>query len=534
MKRLFLSAALLAGLLSANASDIIPTPVSEKAGVGGFIFNSTENVEIPVFANDSVGRAFYSILGELQNGAGCKFTAGKTGRIALRTNSMLKGEDYKLRVTSDSIVIEAARPVGFFYGLQSLRQLLPVNSTRPAMIEAIEVTDSPRFGWRGFLLDESRHFFGKESVKRVIDMMALYKMNRFHWHLTDDQGWRVEIKKYPKLTTVGAERVGMHLGWENRQTADSYRYGPYFYTQKDIKEIVDYARDRFIEVIPEIDMPGHMQAAVTAYPELLACNKKEKHEVWNQAGVSRDVLNVAQDGVVNFAADVIGEISALFPFGYMHLGGDECPIDKWKETPECVKRLAAIGSDNYQDLQYDFYNRVISQHKAKGGKEKFIFWNEVLHGNTSLIGEKNEDITIMSWVDWEKDGKEAARRGMQTIMTPIKPFYINRKQSKNADEPYGAGTGTETLRAVYSYEPYENVPDSLQKQYVGVQANFWTEWVEGESQLQYLMLPRLAAVAERGWSAAKPRDFDTFLIKMKGWHAPYYKSKSWNHGDLTD
>lgn len=523
--------AVCAASMSAAASNIIPAPTTEKAVEGVFCFAKTENVAIPTYAGDSVAALFRTLKPELQAGAGAVLKASNSGRIALKVNPALPAEGYSLRVTADSIVVAAARPAGFFHALESLKQLLPVASKTPAHIDGVEIYDEPRFPWRGFMLDESRHFFGKESVKRVIDMMALYKMNRFHWHLTDDQGWRVEIKKYPKLTTVGARRGSMHLGWGNNQTADSCAYGPYFYTTDDIRDVVEYAKARFIEVIPEIDMPGHMQAAVAAYPQL-ACNPKDSHEVWDQAGVSTDVLNVAKPETVEFAAAVIEELAPLFPFGYLHLGGDECPTDMWKKTPECAKQLAKIGSDNYQDLQYDFYNRVTRKLADKGITPRLIFWNEVLHGNTSLIGKNNDDITIMSWVNPEKDGIEAASRGMQTIMTPIIPYYINRRQSKDPAEPQGAGSGTETLSAVYAYEPLTNVPEAIANRYHGVQANFWTEWVEGESQLQYLMLPRLAAVAERAWSPRTTRDYDSFATRLDSWHSPYYRSRAWNHGRM--
>lgn len=533
MKRsLLLCAAAISGL-SAIAGNVVPAPASEKPGDGVFAFAKTEKVNIPSFEGDSVSKAFKVMLPELKRATGSKLEAASDGRIALRVNPSLQAEAYNLRVTNDSIILTAARPAGFFYGLQTLRQLLPINSTRPSFVEAVEIQDQPRFGWRGFMLDEGRHFFGKEAVKRVIDMMALYKMNRFHWHLTEDQGWRVEIKAYPLLTSIGATRDSMHLGWGNNQTADGYSYGPYFYTQKDIKDVVDYAKERFIEIVPEIDMPGHMQAAVAAYPKLLACDPKNPHEVWNQAGVSTDVLNVAKPEVIKFASTVLDEITDLFPFGYIHLGGDECPTNKWKETPECGKLLAKLGSENYQDLQYDFYNKLLKHLQSKGKNHKLMCWNEVLEGNTSLIGKDNKDMVIMSWVNWEKAAQDAVSRGMYTIMTPIIPYYINRKQSKMYDEPFNAGAGTETLRAAYAYEPLAQAPADKKHLYMGVQANFWTEWVESESVLQYLMLPRLAAVAERGWSPEKTKDYDNFATRLANWHTPYYNMQGWNYGRLS-
>lgn len=525
---MFAVAAATAMTVSA-APNIVPAPKTLKAGSGFFTFKGTEKVNVTDWAGDSVASAFAVMRPELQKASGAKLEAGKDGRIVLRVNPKLGEEAYGLNVTPDSLIITASRPVGFFYGLQTLRQLMPVVAERPTAIEAVAIEDEPRFGWRGFMLDEGRHFFGKEAVKRVIDMMALYKMNRFHWHLTEDQGWRLEVKGYPKLTTDAATRKGMHLGWGNNQTADEYTYGPYFYTQQDIRDVVDYAKKRYIEILPEIDMPGHMQAVVAAYPQF-ACDPESQHEVWNQAGVSYDVLNVANPKVVKFASDVLDQVTDLFPFGYIHLGGDECPVDKWKENKQCQKRLQEIGSEDYRDLQHDFYGKLIANLKAKGKNHKLIFWNEVLHGNTNLIGKDNKDIVIMSWVDWEKAGRDAVDRGMNTIMTPIIPYYINRKQYASPTEPYGAGSGTETLRAVYAYEPYTNVKEERKPQYIGVQGNFWTEWVESEPNLQYLMLPRLAAIAERGWSAEKVKNYDNFRQRLKNWHADYYNHQGWNFG----
>lgn len=530
MKKYLAGACLVLGA-TLSASNIVPQPAKIKLGNEGFLFRGSELISVPSYSNDSVKKVVDLMIPELCKGAGTKLEIGSDGRIAMRLAANLQPDSYKLSITSDSLIISASRPVGFFYGLQTLRQLLPVASATPTFVNTIEIEDQPRFRWRGFMLDEGRHFFGKEAVKRVIDMMALYKMNRFHWHLTEDQGWRIEIKAYPKLTTVAATRKGAHLGWEKKQTADNYRYGPYFYTQDDIRDIVAYAKERFIEIIPEIDIPGHMQAAIAAYPELLACNPKEKHEVWNQAGVSYDVLNVANPKTIKFATGVMDEITDLFPFGYLHLGGDECPTEKWETNPQCQKRLKELGSSDYRDLQLDFYNQIVKFLKSKGKDRNLIFWNEVLHGNTDLIGKANSDMTIMAWVDWEKAAREAADRGFFTVMCPIIPYYINRKQSIGNDEPFGAGAGTETLRATYQYEPLGEAKEEKANQYIGVQGNFWTEWVESESQLQYLMLPRLAAIAERGWSPVGVKNYDNFRERMRTWHAPYYRSKAWNFGD---
>ena len=354
----------------------------------------------------------------------------------------------------------------------------------------------------------------------------MHNINRFHWHLTDDQGWRVEIKKYPKLTEVGAWRDSKVLGWGDVKP-DGQRYGGY-YTRKDVKEIVEYAKKRFIEIVPEVDIPGHSQAAVASYPESLSCDPENKHEVWLWQGVSGDVINVANPKAVQFAKDVVDELIELFPFGYIHLGGDECPTGKWERNAECQALLKEIGSTNYRDLQIHFY-RQIKEHiaqKPADKQRKLIFWNEVLHGNTEPLGD---DITIMAWIGADRAAVDAAKRGMNTILSPQIPYYINRRQSKLETEPLSQGYGDETVERVYSYKPMNDVPAELHPKYMGVQANFWTEWVEEPEVVQYLMLPRLAAVAEAGWTPAEKRDYNDFLQRLQG-EAKYYQLKGVDYG----
>ena len=377
------------------------------------------------------------------------------------------------------------------------------------------------------MLDEGRHFYGKDEVKKIIDAMARYKMNRFHWHLTEDQGWRIEIKKYPKLTDVGAWRESRVLAYGDVKP-DGKRYGG-FYTQEDIKEVVAYAKEHFIEIIPEIDIPGHSQAAVASYPELLACDPEKKHEVWLWQGISADVINVANPKAVEFAKDVIDELTELFPFGYIHLGGDECPVNKWQKNRECLELLQKIGSENYRDLQIHFYKQLkdhIAQ-KPADKQRKLIFWNEVLHGNTKPLGE---DITIMAWIGADQAALSAAKRGMNTILTPQIPYYINRRQSKLETEPHSQGWGTETVEAVYNYIPMKGAETTeMQNRYMGVQANFWAEWVEVASIVLYLMFPRLAAVAEAGWTPQEKRKYKDFLQRLQA-EREYYRLKGLNYG----
>lgn len=536
MKKLHLIIIALTAIVGTFASHattptIIPQPQTLQSRQGEpFTFAPAEVVTIQAFGADadSLADAVDVMLRSLSTGAGSKLSRGDGGRIAVSKRSMT--DDYRLTVTADSILIEAPTAEGAFHALQSLRQLMPVTSPTPASIDAQHIADAPRFGWRGFMLDEARHFFGKEAVKRVIDIMALYKMNRLHWHLTDDQGWRIEILSHPELTEVGAVRPATELGLWDQRVADTEPYGPYYYTRADIREIVDYARRRFVEIVPEVDLPGHTQAAIAAAPQVLACDPDSIHAVWTKGGVSTDVINVGSPKALAYTLDIIDELLELFPYRYIHLGGDECPTDKWETNAQCAAKLKEIGSTDPRDLQLNFYNdilRHIASH-PKGSDRRLVLWNEALHGNTNLI-DHPEQLTIMAWVDWDKAAAEARRRGMDVVMSPFIPYYINRRSSAALDEPQVAGSGTETLRAVYAYEPVQPKEGTL-----GLQANFWSEWVGSESLLNYLMLPRLAAVAERSWSTPDVTDFDLFTSRLRQWHTPYYRLRGYNFSPHID
>ena len=522
---------------AASPLSLIPLPASVQQGSGQFTFPAKVQLCVPSYTGDSVKAVAKRWAGNFTKSTGIKVSVGKKANAAiqLRLNSGLAPEAYDLQVTRERIVIEAARPAGFFYALQTLNQLLPSRAVMAGVkatdvqawtLPVVTIKDHPRFEWRGFMLDEGRHFYGKEEIKKLLDVMAAYKLNRFHWHLTEDQGWRIEIKKYPRLTEVGAWRNSKVLGW-GEVKPDGQRYGG-FYTQKDAREIVRYAQERFIEIVPEVDIPGHSQAAVAAYPEFLSCDPQNQHEVWLWQGVSPDVINVSHPQAVQFAKDVIDELTAIFPFRYIHLGGDECPTNKWEANEACRQQLASIGSKNFRDLQINFYRQLqdhISQ-KPASEQRQLIFWNEVLHGNTRPLGT---DITIMAWVGADGAAKDAAQRGMKTILSPQIPYYINRRQSNLPTEPRSQGHGTETVEAVYNYVPMAGIPADLQQQYMGVQANFWTEWVEEASVVQYLMFPRLAAVAEAGWTPQQLRKYPDFLERLQA-EAKYYELRGVNYG----
>ena len=522
---------------AASPLSLIPLPASVQQGSGQFTFPAKVQLCVPSYTGDSVKAVAKRWAGNFTKSTGIKVSVGKKANAAiqLRLNSGLASEAYDLQVTRERIVIEAARPAGFFYALQTLNQLLPSRAVMAGVkatdvqvwtLPVVTIKDHPRFEWRGFMLDEGRHFYGKEEIKKLLDVMAAYKLNRFHWHLTEDQGWRIEIKKYPRLTEVGAWRNSKVLGW-GEVKPDGQRYGGY-YTQKDAREIVRYAQERFIEIVPEVDIPGHSQAAVAAYPEFLSCDPQNQHEVWLWQGVSPDVINVSHPQAVQFAKDVIDELTAIFPFRYIHLGGDECPTNKWEANEACRQQLASIGSKNFRDLQINFYRQLQDHIAQKPASEQrqLIFWNEVLHGNTRPLGT---DITIMAWVGADGAAKDAAQRGMKTILSPQIPYYINRRQSNLPTEPRSQGHGTETVEAVYNYVPMAGIPADLQQQYMGVQANFWTEWVEEASVVQYLMFPRLAAVAEAGWTPQQLRKYPDFLERLQA-EAKYYDLRGVDYG----
>ena len=536
----FLPLLLLLGsneMLTAQEIALTPQPAHLTVKDGRFEFGNQLKAKVTPYQGDSIRMVFESFKKELQEATGIKVSSTQKeakARIILDLNPQLPAEAYKLNVSKKQVRIEASRPAGFYYALQTLKQLMPRNVMAGVAtsdhsqwsLPSVEIEDAPRFEWRGFMLDEGRHFFGKDEIKRVIDMMAIYKMNRFHWHLTEGLGWRIEIKKYPKLTETGAWRNSKVLAYGDVKP-DGERYGG-FYTQKDIKEIVAYAKKKFIEIIPEIDIPGHSQAAVAAYPEFLACDPENKHEVWLQQGISTDVINVANPKAMQFAKEVIDELTELFPFNYIHLGGDECPTRKWQKNDECKKLLSEIGSSNFRDLQIYFYKQLKDYIATKPADQQrqLIFWNEVLHGNTSILGN---DITIMAWIGANAAAKQAAKQGMNTILSPQIPYYINRKQSKLPTEPMSQGHGTETVEAVYNYQPLKDVDAALQPYYKGVQANFWTEWVTEPSVLEYLMLPRLAAVAEAGWTPQEKRNYEDFKERIRK-DAELYDLKGWNYG----
>lgn len=525
--------------VSAEKVHITPKPLNSKLGKGEFVFGEKTIVSYPSFLGDSIKNVIAKFAADFKTVSGKTLllsSKNKGAKITLTLDKSLSREEYKLTVTSSKITIVAAKPIGFFYALQSIKQLMPPalaavqadNKVSKWSVPSVIIVDKARFEWRGFMLDCGRHFFDKMEIKRVIDIMATYKMNRFHWHLTEDQGWRIEIKKYPKLTQIGSLRKFQQI-WGNPKGVyhDSIPYGPFFYTQEDIKEVVAYASDRFVDIIPEIDMPGHLQAAMAAYPEF-SCTPNETHEVWTDYGISGDVLNVGNPAAVNFVKDILDEIIPLFPYKFIHIGGDECPTGAWRKNSECQALLQSLGSNNYHDLQTNFFKQIETYLKNKANpadRRRVIAWNETLSGDLT-----NSNVAIMAWINWVKDSKLAANKGLDVIMSPQIPYYINRKQSTDSGEPFSQGKGTETVEAVYNYEPIPaDVTPAQLPFYKGVQANFWTEHVDQNSTLEYLMLPRIAAVAETGWTQKANKNFVSFIARIRT-DSLLYQLNGWSYG----
>lgn len=425
-------------------------------------------------------------------------------------------EGYKLSVTANGIRLESATTSGFFYGLTSLKKMLPaciaagVKDEKVVTYELplVQITDKPRFPYRGFMLDVARHFFSVQEVKKMLDVMAIYKLNKFHFHLTEDQGWRWEVKKYPKLTKVGAVASNTYVTsmehgayWTNQQ------YGPYFYTREDLKEIVAYAAAKHIEVIPEIDMPGHFSAAMAAYPEF-SCNPDGVHRVETWGGVFTDVLNVANPKAVRFVKDILDELMSIFPSKNVHIGGDECPTTAWENNAECQAMYKKLNLTSYRQLQTHFIAEITDYLKSKG--RKISVWNEtVTEKGADLQLMKKTGATVYCWVPARKGAEIANSLGLPSIYTVYGPYYINRAPRKDGWMKTLPGNGSDHLKATYDEQPTDFSHS------IGVQGTFWTEHVATPDVMEFLALPRLIAVGEAGWSPQSKKNFNSFVQRMR-------------------
>lgn len=421
----------------------------------------------------------------------------------LLNNKNIKGEEaYTININNKNIKISGFTSAGVFYGIQTLRKSLPIcNATNnPIVLPAAEIKDAPRFKYRGMMLDCSRHFFSIDFIKKFIDLIALHNMNTFHWHLNDDQGWRIEIKKYPKLIEIGSVRTGTVMG-RNSDVDDSVKYGGY-YTQDQCREIVEYARQRHITVIPEIDMPGHMKAVLASYPNL-GCTGGP-YKVGHNWGVYYDVLCIGNEDTFKFVEGVLDEIIDIFPSRYIHIGGDETPTKRWSECSKCEKIMQKEGLP-INKLQAYFTNRIEKYLNSKG--RSIIGWDEILDGDI------NKSATIMSWRGIEP-GEKGAKMGHDVIMSPTSHCYFDYAQTKEQYSEPLTQVHSLDVEQVYSLDPApKTMSEESKKHILGVQANLWTEYISNPNLATYMLLPRMAALSEVQWTSPAQKDFKQFKIR---------------------
>ena len=495
--------------------NVIPLPAEiQQASRGTFQLNPETRICYPK-KNKALQKEATFLAEYIQQAIGLNLevtTKARQGNtIFLHTDLKHESQEaYTLNVTEKGIDINGSSTAGVFYGIQTLRKSLPVLEGKAPLvtIPLVQIKDAPRFTYRGTHLDVSRHFITPDSIRRFIDILALHHINRFHWHLTDDQGWRIEIKKYPKLTEIGAYRPETVIGHNTGKYDGKPHQG--FYSQKELRKIVKYAADRHITIVPEIDMPGHMQAALAAYPEL-GCTGGP-YQVWKMWGVSDNVLCVGNDQTLQFIDDVLDEVAAIFPSEYIHVGGDECPKTRWKDCPKCQKRildnhLQADGKHSAEERLQSYLINHAERHLNSIGRQ-MIGWDETLEGGLA------PNATVMSWRG-EGGGIEAARQRHNVIMTPNTYLYFDYYQTKDiANEPEAIG-GYLPIETVYNYEP---MPKSLspeeQKYIIGVQANIWTEYMPTFRQVEYMALPRLAALSEVQWSRPQQKNYNGFTKRI--------------------
>ena len=501
-------------IFTENDINIVPKPLEMKLNQGAFRF--TKDTKL-VAANDQT-QIFEVLQNKFVSAAGWNLgvvnTAPSSNFVQLSTDVSLPEEAYNLKVTENQVIIYASGHNGFLYGLETIRQLLPVGieskNVVPNMnwdIPNVEIKDSPRFKWRGFMLDVSRHFFDKDYVMETIDQLALLKMNTLHLHLVDDQGWRIEIKKYPKLTEVGGFRVDQEdKPWNARPTPELGNETTYggFYTQEDIKEIVAYAESRGITVVPEIEMPAHVMSAIAAYPEL-SCFQKPIMVPSGGVWPITEIYCPGKETTFEFLENVLLEVMELFPSRYIHVGGDEATKTNWEKCPDCKKRIQEEGLETVEELQSYFIRRMERFLSSKG--RTLLGWDEILEGGLA------PGATVMSWRG-VKGGLEASEAGHDVVMTPNSHCYFDYYQGDQDAEPLAWG-GNLPLSKVYQFDPVvEGMSEEQAKHVLGGQANLWTEYVPTKAQAEYMTYPRLAALAEAVWSSKDNRNWDDFSNRV--------------------
>lgn len=498
---------------------VVPLPERVVKGQGTFLL--TASTEAVLLSGDDSLACVTGALDEVLEpvfGKGLRVRHADVpldGALNISCDAAMPADGYRLEITPGRAEIVGGSAAGAFYAVQTLRQLIPAAAYGAANVRAVElpvvtIEDKPCLGYRGMMLDVCRHFFTVDEVKEALDIMALHKLNVFHWHLTDDQGWRIEIRHYPELTKVGSRRAETVLG-RNTNIYDGIPSGGY-YTQRQIRDVVAYAAERFITVIPEIEMPGHASAALAAYPWLGCAG--EGYIVRTRWGVFPEVYCAGKDSTFEFMENVLAEVCELFPSEYIHIGGDECPKQSWTSCPACQQRIRNERLEHENELQSYFVHRIEKWLNARG--RNLIGWDEILEGGISKTA------TIMSWRGAD-GGVAAAKAGNQVIMTPNTHCYLDYFQTQEPErlEPLGIG-GYVPVRKVYSFDPYDRLSSAEQSCIQGVQGNIWTEYIASFAHAQHMALPRLAALAEVGWACDR-RDFGDFTRRMTVFRKLYDK-----------
>lgn len=517
---LFLLLILPLSLSAQNFVNLTPKAKSMTVMSGNVVLPADMKVSYSADLSDEMKHEVKRFVADFNKATGYQAQAVEADeqsmfQVRISKNPNMKPNGYYLLTENNTVTVQAKSAEGLFYAFQTIKKILPHNvmagvkdeKVTEYVLPSVLISDEPRFEYRGFMLDVSRHFFTTDEVKRMLDVMAYYKMNRFHWHLSDDQGWRVEIKKYPKLTTIGA--TAPNSFFTDMESCTQYwinkPYGPYFYTQEEIKDVVAYAKERHIEIIPEIDMPGHFVAAMAAYPEY-SCTPNNPPTIWTTGGISNNVLNVANPQAVQFAKDILSELIELFPYETIHIGGDECPTTQWENNALCQARYKELGLTNYRQLQSHFIKEMADFVQSKG--KKLAVWNEsITAAGADLNLIKQTDALVYCWQPARQSAVKAKELGLKNIYTPWGPYYINRRQGNSPQDPPGAGYGTDDVKATYN----EAIPSETD---FGVQGTFWCEHVHERNYLEWLALPRLIAIAEAGWTPQAGRSFADFQKRM--------------------
>lgn len=510
-----------------NMLPLIPYPANLTRGEGTFNLKQLTAITTPA-GDEAVARYAQEFATQLEKTSGIKVPVNPTTAatsLVMTKDATLAHEAYKLTVNEAGINIAAADSTGFFYAIQTLKQLMPhaiynrsgASTAIDWTVPCVEIADQPQLGHRGYMLDVARHFFSKTEVKRILDIMATYKMNRFHWHLTDDQGWRIDIPEYPKLAQVGAVRKGsfVNAGGSSKFFDDTEYGRGMYYTLDDLREIVAYAKSLNIEIIPEIDLPGHMVAAVAAYPEF-SCDPTKKYEVRIDGGISKDVLNIGKDETIDFLKCVLGHMAKVFPYKYIHLGGDECPTDQWSKNADCLKRVKDEGLAGVNELQSWLVEKLGLYLKEKYNKD-IICWDELL---AHWKSDNTVKPVIMAWNHINKS-KEAADKGFKSIVVPYQSLYLDMMQvplsEVDVNEKYQGGWGDNWVNSVETVYGVNPVASLSGKEYfcLGVQGNMWTETCNDSVEVEYQLLPRMLALSETGWLPAAKKDFASFYMRLQ-------------------